>query len=354
MNKPNRLRLVLQKLEDQLFSFRVYVQGSTLINITPQTNELRQVLASGDNRKIAAMCQRMTQLKDECEERSDEYLKSASLFLMGHFTILASWLTESQRIYAPSPRLVELLLGTKLPDFDPSEINFVANSFAVQLPEPMYVEGSDLGVEHDFIVCNHTDTGLLSGTSYTAAAYEKYKPLTVQEKRQLLKTTATGRINSLLKMQKRFGDDETLSYVVNPKLSNTTYEQLVATFQNPDVTFVYKIIMGINLYLQSCRKKDIEVVTKLPKAETRIGKEIDSEASLFSLETTRIVPQRPDDYDTESGRSLPYHFREAYWRRPKGTGHIPEAPKTEWVTSTWVRQDLRDQNPHVGKIKPVD
>jgi hypothetical protein len=219
----------------------------------------------------------------------------------------------------------------------------------------MCVNDSDLDIEHDFIVCYHDpDTGLLSGTSYTVSAYEKYIPFTIQEKKRFLKTTPVGKINSVHKMQRRFSDEETLSYVVNPRLSTATYEQLIGTFQNPDVTFVYKIIMGINLYLQSCRKKDIEVVTKLPKAETRIGKEIDSEATLFSLDTIRSVPQRPDDYEIGSGRTLPYHFREAYWRRPKGTGHIPDAPKTEWVSSTWVRQDLKDQSPHVGKIKPVD
>lgn len=359
MKTPNRLDAVLRKMEDQLFHLRVFTDGMPIQKMLPRTSEMRSTLSRGNVDEIASLDKRFQLAAEASRNHTDLFVTDRVRYLCHHFSNLAAWITQSQRVYAPSENLADLLCMTRLPDFNPKEIKFVANTFAIQLEQPITVYGETDGeMEHDFLFCSYdAEDERLTVTSYSSE-HELYQPFTQKEKNKFSTRNLIHRNLALGKMGKRLGygnqnvKNTTFSYFIKPE-NGQTYEQAVQSFDDENVTFMFKMAISLNLYLQSNRKKDSEREVHPVRSRNDGPDSITEKMTIFELETSRIIPTRPSDADGESDTSLPYHFREAYWRRPPGYGQIDEAEKTVWVSSAWVREDLKDENPNVGTLRYV-
>ncbi len=351
-----RLEGLLFKLEDYLFHLRVCLYNEPAVfKHLPKSSALREALLTGDHEKMIAVAD---QLFDAEEAAADDH-KVSIHFVWHYFCNIVDWLRYSQRVYAPSTALVNLLQHTDLPDFPPDEIKFMANSFAVHLPESVTLPGKVR--RHDFLLLTkEEDSRELIVTSFPAC-YGRYVPFTNAEKDRYSRTTLRARLNAAKRMQKHLEhgngpENEIFSYTLNPEPGDT-YKGLIDRMpeeDQPELEFLYKVMIGLNLYLQSNRKRDTEERILVPAERHARGNAITNNTQLFRLETSRIVPARPSDGDGGSGIQMPYHFRNAHWRRPKGSGHDPDAVRSEWVTWTWVREDRKGEGAHPGTLRPVE
>lgn len=354
IQKNSRLELVFQRLEDHLFFLRkIFLKVSPeLFAILPQTADMRQALNTGDFEQIKQIAVKLCAAMDYAIETKFTQAISVTQCLWMNFCNISAWHQESQRIYAPSMELLSLLSNTDLPEFSADEIHFVANSYIVKLEEAIFLQNSSM--QHDFLLCSFDEkTGGLNITSYPPS-FDSYKPFTMEEKHRIAKG-GQDIVEKVVQKITAPGQQEIFSYTLIPH--KKSYAQMIREVDPSDrdeLQLIYQIAVGMNLYLQSNRKGDEEIASIIPHEKSIRGQSIVTGAKLFEFKTSKIIRSQRPSQEGPGIRSVPYHFRRGFWRRPKGQGQNPEAIATEWVRPTWVREDLKEFSPHVSLKQIVE
>lgn len=354
MKTLRRLDNALSEYEDMLWLLRLITrtQGQDVDHI-PEPSELRESVERRDFRSSMDICQALV-------DAGPGYK-----FSFDFASDLGDWCHYSRRVFSISESLCDMLLATDLPDFPLGITKFVAQSYIIYLQKP--VKTND-GREHDFILCSFCpNTGGLSIRSYPKT-YDTYVPLTDKVKEEMEWNAERGNRHF-----KKFVDDVTKAsrsrFVVGYTCFLTKDGSLKQNIINgaPDMEredwiLIYKLALGVNLYLQSARSKsDTESVIEVKGSGKREPRgSVTEGTSIFELSASKAFTSHGHrtSSDEDSTCEVRPHFRRGFWRRPNGLGNDPDAPATIWVRPTWVRKDkIQDGESPIGsfqKTSPVE
>ena len=335
-----RLESILAEYEDVMWLLRlITTQGGGDVSRVPEPHTLRKALIERNMEDCMQIC---SDLFDAGE---------AYKFGFDNASDLADWCFHSKRIFSISEHLCKMLLATDLPDFTAEGIKFVSQAFIIKLEKPVKTSS---GKEHDFILCSYCpNTGALSIRSYPKV-YEDYKPIDETTKR-LVEKDARNRnprfdrfVDKITRQSRpRFAIGYTCFLSSTDSLKESIL-QAAPPEEKDDWEVIFQLALGVNLYLQSARDKDVEKITsiKTPKLVMGGKKPITEGASLFELSTSKAFTagshgksESDNDSDEAPKGTVRPHFRKGYWRRPSGFGDDPKAFATIWVRPTWVRKD---------------
>lgn len=335
LKKIHRLDGALSEYEDMLWLMRLITetQGADIQHI-PEPYALRQALEMRDFQSSM----------DICRDLMDA--GAGYKFAFDCASDLADWCKYSKRIFSLSNDLSDMLLATELPDFPLGITKFVAQSYVVHIQKPVKTSN---GREHDFIICSFCPkTGALSIRSYPKT-YDDYSPITAKEKSEEEENASRGNrhfkkyvAGKIKDCEKRF----VVGYTCFLTKDGSLKENILTSApddERDDWILIYKLALGVNLYLQSARAKgDQEKVTEVrTQQKPRMLRPVTEGAKLFELSASKafVTHSSHSPTDPEHPGEVSPHFRRGYWRRPKGMGDDPEAPSTIWVRPTWVRMD---------------
>lgn len=364
MTKAYRIEKAFEVFEDMLWFFALTwrLEGRHKdADRLPKPEEFRNRLIC--RKDVADLIESVHDLLDN--QRDQQAFDHLSHIILD----VANWTWFSRRVFSLSSSLANMLLDTDLPDFLPRDTKLVAPVFAVAL------EGSIASskFEHDFFVCcgdyrNENDEyGVLSFRSYLPCL-DDYKRVSVDDKIRAKKLEKRGDKEKLQgiyqKTLNQFRNSEFVGFTVYCP-PNKPYNDILLNDNSlvdidgfkiniDDREILFKLGMGLNLYLQSSRGDDQEVRTKLSLPRQTRGRSILIGAELFDLSVSRACSRYSDPSSGGDNVEVRPHFRRGHWRRPKGFGHDPSALATEWVRPTWVRLDRigKGEQP-VGSLQKV-
>jgi len=331
----DRLENILAEYEDFLWLLRLIATiGGGDVSHVPQPWALRKALVERNTNDSMQIC---SDLFDAGE---------AWKFAFDCASDIADWCIHSKRIFSLSDSLCQMLLATDLPDFSAENIKFVSQAYVVQLEKPVVCAN---GRTHDFILCSYCpNTHVLSVRSYPQT-YNEYHPLTEEKKRLVEKNVRRGnprfqefvsKITS--QAAKRFVVGYSC-FLLGKDTAQKSISESAPADEKEEWGLIFQLALGVNLYLQSARGSDIEVVHEVKSHASKGSKRqpITSGAKLFELATSSaFAPSgHTGSSDNEPKGSVRPHFRRGYWRRPSGFGDDPSVPATIWVRPTWVRMD---------------
>ena len=355
VNDINRIEKALEVYEDTLWYLRqIWTVARKDLTQLPEPTALREKLSKGEPAK--PLIDSLTKVIEGHDSSSSD---GQILQIVWQSAIdIADWVENSKRIFHLSKSLTEMLIETDLPEFTPDEVKFVAPVFAIKLEEPII---TSTGRAHDFLVFINVQTGdedqavMVSIRSYhpTFDDYRRVSPGERKRVEELARTSPRRFRRHWPKIKKVFdhSDYTGFTYFCPNTLSyNVVLDRdIVTSVEVEDREVLFRIAFGLNLYLQSSRKGDIESRTvNRPKKSDR-GCSVMNGADLFELNVSRSFSRsKPEDSEANSGSEVRPHFRRGHWRRPKGYGQDPEALATEWVRPTWVRRDKIEEG-----VQPV-
>lgn len=358
-SSPTHFERMLEIIEDWLWllrlEYRIYNRTAELAR-TPKSTDLRQSLERHDYNACLAIA--------EAIEKDDRYQTLAS-HMAATAMDLINWYFASKRIYSLSGTLSELLLETKLPEFRPEDMQFVAHSFAVRLHQPIV---SPSGMSYDMVVCVHeSDTNDLLIHAF-ASGLPSYKRMSILDRSKLEKALRKGdsRYPQLHgKLIDEINNAHGLFGIRLEAAGSNSYQEAAEKMLQQHAELrsehylhetILRIVLGTNLYVQTKRdQQDTENrITDVPKRSER-GRSVMHGVGTFELTTSYVGHRKPSSDDTsESASEVRPHFRQGYWRRPKGYGQDPTAIATEWVRPTWVRMDkIVDGETPLGANRPT-
>lgn len=333
---------LLQFVEDTLWFARASM--SVTVNMGdsekfPRSLELREALSQNKLPEAERIFTTLLNWTGTWQPLVGEYIANS-------VADITDWYFNSKRVFSLSTNLVDLLTQTQLPDFNPAETHFIANSFAVNLETPIVL--GEHGRLYDFIVCTRDPVAHTLSIRAYPKALQTYKRLSNDEKIKITRDAKRGNERFVKRLERVM--DESLDYgavqgyVINPN-GEDGYRLIIerdAPKENrEDFLKVLQIMLGINLYLQTQKSPlDSETKESLPMSQTERGPGISSGAEIFSFTTSYALHKRAEnDHEGETDKEIRPHFRKRFWRRPKGYGKDPHAKATEWVRPTWVRAD---------------
>jgi hypothetical protein len=346
-----RLENILCEYEDLVWLKKlIHRTHGSMVNI-PEPGLLREAL---NNRDLAVSMKVCSDLFDA----GDEFK-----FGLDQASDIADWCHHSKRVFSISSSLCNMLLETELPDFSSNGVKFVARSYVVHLQEP--VKTSD-GRAHDFILCSYIpNSNALSIRSYPST-YDDYKPLDDKVKKEMERHAEKGNkhfrkfVDQCQKSaDRRFVVGYTCFFNRNQSMKQSVISG-APDDEKEDWELIYKLALGVNLYLQSARGDDHEKLIHVTGVSKKTKQSISEGATLFQLSVSKAFSSRCDEGSTGGGDSgtVRPHFRRGYWRRESGHGNDPEAIPTIWVRPTWVRADkIAEGEKPIGNqqsVRPVD
>jgi hypothetical protein len=261
----------------------------------------------------------------------------------------AEWVFGSQRIFAPSAELVRMLLNTRFPDVTVGETKHVFDTYVIQLEEPIV---SRSGHKHNLIFVTFEE-GAVGIVSVQADQFARYQPMPdeklVDAVARYVASYTKGAVfegkDSYDEIRENlWGWRDEKNSIADAYCFETsekhTYLQVAGRHEksNEDGWLdVLKLIVGLNLYLQTNRADDNEAVSK-----PLVGVEGDCSlllkgATLFELAVGQSSMSHPSISDVElyAGRNITPHFRMGHWRHCAKSLVHPEG-LVVWVRPTLV------------------
>jgi hypothetical protein len=264
--------------------------------------------------------------------------------------LLAQWRLTSSRVYNPSEDLELILVGTKLGDLTWKDAELPLDSFGITLPTPIRVAG--MQVDNDFILVNsepgdeHAERYIGISVFPDSLVNIRRTPQHVVQKAEadIKAGNITPQVLKLLQQMAENGDRRRYSYV---RISVNDEDKVIDTlraahkqgFEQP-----VQIVAGLCLYLSSLKKGRANLASSwtpsgIHRARTIDERAITDESQICSVASEYVLtPElktaiRQKYILRREGVEMPAGFVEAYYRRKKGTGHDPDAPRIEHVHS---------------------
>lgn len=301
--------------------------------------------------------------------------KVAGLWNQLHFPYyLGKWSASSRRIYYIPNDLMLLLEATSLRGLTFRDVHLPFPSFAIALETPLVIEGE--GKELDFFLIGDFSTTCFAfyGLARSLAKIRTIDPsLRTKIDMALQKGNLRRSIQLAEKKLKQFFVienhwDTTVIHgesLLSPALDEDLEEMLSKGEIIPKgwMTKFFRLFLGLSFYLNTLGNSYSDVTEQIPSLKKAYAGAKDGPALMDSAEVCKvqsIVKLSPEETtiirDQLSGRGgweVRAHFREGFWRRPRGEGHNPLAKKTIWVRPTLVRRDRLPENAlpfGVGKV----
>lgn len=277
---------------------------------------------------------------------------------------LASWMTQSRRVYRIPEDLQFALLATSLKKLICNDIDWPFPAFGMELERPILyrnMRGQD--IKFDFILVSRMpfrSLRLYNGGDTKDALYVVLlnQALGTWEPGQeaLLAKAETAIARGELPPDKYFRKAprlykphffESIGLDLFHKGHLSVEEVVRQTTTSSAGQLIVRIVAGLCLYLSMLPSDSPhrgEWKPAAPKARTLDPTAITDVAEICSVSSTLALSGEERNFFREvygtyrDSYELPVHFREAYWRRPKGFGHIPEHPQTEHVRWAWVNR----------------
>jgi hypothetical protein len=290
---------------------------------------------------------------------------------------LACWTIHSRRVYHVSEDLQAMLAATSLGDRRLSDIRWPFPSFGISLARP--ISSEQWQRDFDFLLVSplpgleNDQFDMENGCAVTMLnqRLRVWKPYPHRSfvERNLLGRDRVMEAHLRLQADGILEKDMMLSSgtVLFPKaLSSVTIEEVLRRTE-PSTVHLWRVVFGLALYLQA-KKETAAHVTSWVKAEMPLHLKVPSEPSKKLITNASQVCHVSSVYtlgDTEredcfniartypSGRTLPFHFREAHGRAPWGKRKAlgSAAEKTVWIESVPVRLDLKPAEGVAGGAK---
>lgn len=320
--------------------------------------------------------QRIKDLKDqkEKEEAFSEEIVAGARWEEFHFPYyLGKWSTSSRRIYYIPNDLMLLFEATSLKGLTFRDIRLPFPSFAIALETPLVVEGE--GKELDFFLIGDFSMQCFSLYGF-ARSLCKMKAVDPFLRAKIDEAARRGNLRRFMKLTKR--ELHRISVITEHWEANITRNGISETEADEDLekmlsksegvsadhmTKFFRVFVGLCFYLNTLGNSYSDVTVRIPSTKKVCVGAKDGPALVDEAEVCRvqsIVKLSPEEKtiirDQLSGRGgweVRAHFREGFWRRPRGEGHNPAALKTIWVRPTMVRRDRLPDNAlplGVGKV----
>lgn len=291
-------------------------------NLMPDMNEWKDALTTRNR-----SCIEETSIQFGLAHQSEiapEIDKPKLKFLSFFTYTFGLWMIVSKRSFSPSSELVNMLMHTDLPDFKIGEVKYVFEAFAIQLPEPIVEKD---GTKHTLLFVVVEEDGF-SVTSVDSPTFDGFTPMPEKEFDKLVKRAKDGESFAADRLHENmhnwWGDnDPIIKTFIFTASRDSTYEEGLRGHGDDKYyngwANAYKLIVGLNLYLQTKRGDDIE--KDIPYSPTR-----DHDSSLFEdikqLELA-VRPRKVGSGKTElcapTGRTVSPHSRIGHWRRYKSS-----------------------------------
>jgi hypothetical protein len=310
---------------------------------------------------------------------------------MAHLpTSLICWTLHSRRLYQLSAELQGLLRATSLNDVCWGDVHWPFRSFAIAVEQPI-PDPRDSSRGIDFLLVyqyldffaepgsvpadDAPEEPLLSIRCFNSGTLNAYEPLTQAKQGELLSLLRHPHGSAQRKLQAQWQalDAANLHAVqrdtaLTVRLSadhgvpvrefvQAAHEREVAAGRaarsEGDLSLydqIARLAVGFALYLQVLPSGSPHV--SAPRRLSSVGAGPDRLAVLDEADVCTVASMHSLTREElvmlgviagEPGERARYqvscHYREGYWRRPRGQGRIPGAPKTEQVRPTIVRRD---------------
>lgn len=306
--------------------------------------------------------QRIKKLEDQKEKEAayTEEIVAGTRWEEFHFPYyLGKWNAASRRIYYVPNDLMLLLETTSLKGLTFRDIRLPFSSFAIALETPLVVEGE--GKELDFFLIG--DFSFRCFALYgLARSLAEVKAVDLSLRAKIDEAARRGNTRRFIKLTKK--ELHRISVITEHWESNIAYDPMSEAEANEDLeemlsksegnsedhmTKFFRVFVGLCLYLNAFNDSYSDAVKQIPDIKKAYAGAKDGPALTDSAEVCRvqsIVKLTPEEttiirnqLSGRGGWEVRAHFREGFWRRPRGEGHNPLAKKTIWVRPTLVRRD---------------
>lgn len=308
-----------------------------------------------------------TRIMGQGNARFTEEEEAATLWEEFHFPYyLGKWNASSRRIYYIPTDLMLLLEVTRLKGLTFRNARLPFSSFGIALETPLVNEDDK---ELDFFLIGDCSKEVFAFYGL-ARSLSKVKLVDRTLRAKISEAADKGNIRRFVHLaEKEMGRSLQIgehwdSYVdigIEEDDMDEDLEVAMAEITKAQkdcwlVRFI-RILFGLCAYMSTFTADNgsiPEVVQKTSYTKKVYAGAKDGPALVTSAEVLKVqsvirlsTEEREIIRDQLSGRGgweVKAHFREGYWRRPKGEGHNPDASKTVWVRPTLVRRDRLPDN----------
>lgn len=293
--------------------------------------------------------------------------------------MVASWVTESRRVFNIDPDLQALLGATTLEKVLVDDIKLPFGSFGIQLEHPIHAPDEDRSFDlilYGMVPYVETETNTevaMPAIMLFSSKLDKWHPTTCRA--NVERKISRGKILDAcaLLANHRVSDRNTSGLyrvsACNPGPEGTVGDLLElingkVEYGSSAVTQAWRIVFGLCLYLTSLPKDSPKVgAWESVEKSKRFGvtpdlSAITDESQICTVSSIRKLNDEDREllFNQLSGRKAGYevraHFRMGHWRRPPRTAQDSDQPKTVWVQPTLVRRDRLPEGaiPHGAQV----
>ena len=278
---------------------------------------------------------------------------------------LGKWSASSRRIYYIPSDLMLLLETTSLKGLTFRDIRLPFSSFAIALETPLVTE--EEGLELDFFLIGDfsMECFALYGLARSLSKVKLVSPslrIKIDEAaqkgnlRRFMQLTGKELRGRISVVTKHWEANVYPNAVSETEASEDLEEMLSKSEEDGEdhMTKFFRVFVGLCLYLNAFNSSYSDVTERIPGIKKAYAGAKDGPALTDSADVCRVqslVKLTPEDktiirgqLSGRGGWEVRAHFREGFWRRPRGEGHNPLAKKTIWVRPTLVRRDKLPDN----------
>ena len=275
---------------------------------------------------------------------------------------LGKWSASSRRVYYLPDDLILLLEATSLKGVTFRDVRLPFPSFAIALETPLV---TDEGKELDFFLIGECSVKCFALYGF-ARSLSKVKLTNPLLRAKIDDAALKGNLRRFM----QFADKEFNQFIgahweatVKPGITNEDMdEDLEKALSEAEriskeenwMTKLFRIFLGLSFYLSTFNHSYSNTLERIPNAKkvyagAKDGAALFSAADVCKVQNiVQLTPQEKvilrDQVSGRGGWEVRAHFREGFWRRPRGEGHNPAALKTIWVRPTLVRRDRLPEN----------
>lgn len=324
------------------------------IKVVPDISEWQRAIESSQDDELQGFSQRLLEMADKKlivpqDVRTQAEFYAALLYSFAALTL------HSRRVLAPSKLLSDMLLHTRLPDVKTSQIKYIFSSFAIKLPEPVYI-GSD-SHPYSFVIAVIEDEAI-SLAVMQEDCFESITPKLYQELKiafrdytsrdDVVQKRATDFLNENIFGKRR--RSRVFSFGIHPEL---TYSHCIDAEANKGWVKILSLVIGLNLYMQTSREEDTEV---------SVGESINDEsvetvfrgAEVLELHIGKLRDSNTSDSsaETQVRSNIAAHFRKGHWRHTARNAKHPDG-LIVWVRPALVCGKSKEEVHPVGLVQEL-
>lgn len=284
---------------------------------------------------------------------------------------LASWVMSSRRVFHLSDELVERFLAADYSHYSWSDLLWPFDSFAISFATPVTEDSTEVGakltssklglllVSSIFGVCESHPYASRDGFETRAFCTEfngKELPEHILDQRERERMEKNLRAKRWVKLNKQA---MTHGFRLQPRDVASMAQMFPAGMEAPfsaskgeslrGVNSAAKIIAGLCLYLEALPAGTVEsygwrqsVPQKLPRDVRKVitDGELICQVEDFNVLSPDTITLFPETLRQGPAYAVTPHWRRAHYRRARGQGKNPDAPRTIPVRSALVHKDL--------------